>query len=287
VDASRADRLRVALLQVSYGDDETLDERVERVSRWIRGLGPTDLVMLPELWAHGGFASTTWESTAEAINGPTVARMASVARDTGAWLHAGSIIERAEEDSDRGVEGRGLWNTSVLLSPQGTVHKTYRKIHRFGFGDGEPRLLEAGTDLAVTSLVRDAGVCQIGLATCYDLRFPELFRGLGALGAEVVLLPAAWPMPRVEHWRLLGRARALENQAWVLQCNTAGTHSGVEMGGHSQIVAPTGDVVAELGSGEDALIADIDLDLVATVRVDFPVLADRRIRIFSRHIGRQ
>lgn len=277
VNVTRANRLRVALLQVSYGDDETMVERVERVSRWIRGLGPTDLVVLPELWAHGGFASSTWEATAETMNGPTVARMASIARDCGIWLHAGSIIERAEDRSDRGAEGRGLWNTSVLLSPRGNVHKTYRKIHRFGFGEGEPRLLEAGTDLAITEMVRESAVDRIGLATCYDLRFPELFRGLGALGAEVILLPAAWPMPRVEHWRLLGRARALENQAWVLQCNTAGTHSGVEMGGHSQVVAPTGDVVAELGSLEDAIIADIDLDLVTAVRADFPVLADRRI----------
>jgi len=277
VAGAHTNRLRAALLQVSYGDDETLSDRVERVSRWIRELGPADLVVLPELWAHGGFASASWEATAEHVNGPTVAQMASVAREVGVWLHAGSIIERAEDDADRGAEGRGLWNTSVLLSPQGTVHKTYRKIHRFGFGDGEPRLLEAGTDLAVSELVHDAGVSRIGLATCYDLRFPELFRGLGDLGADVVLLPAAWPMPRVEHWRLLGRARALENQAWVLQCNTAGTHSGVEMGGHSQIVAPTGEVVAELGSGEDVLFADIDLNLVATVRADFPVLADRRM----------
>ena len=277
VAGAHTNRLRAALLQVSYGDDETLSDRVERVSRWIRELGPADLVVLPELWAHGGFASTSWEATAEHVNGPTVAQMASVAREVGVWLHAGSIIERAEDGADRGAEGRGLWNTSVLLSPQGTVHKTYRKIHRFGFGDGEPRLLEAGTDLAVSELVHDAGVSRIGLATCYDLRFPELFRGLGDLGADVILLPAAWPMPRVEHWRLLGRARALENQAWVLQCNTAGTHSGVEMGGHSQIVAPTGEVVAELGSGEDVLFADIDLNLVATVRADFPVLADRRM----------
>ena len=277
VAGAHTNRLRAALLQVSYGDDETLSDRVERVSRWIRELGPADLVVLPELWAHGGFASASWEATAEHVNGPTVAQMASVAREVGVWLHAGSIIERAEDDADRGAEGRGLWNTSVLLSPQGTVHKTYRKIHRFGFGDGEPRLLEAGTDLAVSELVHDAGVSRIGLATCYDLRFPELFRGLGDLGADVILLPAAWPMPRVEHWRLLGRARALENQAWVLQCNTAGTHSGVEMGGHSQIVAPTGEVVAELGSGEDVLFADIDLNLVATVRADFPVLADRRM----------
>ncbi|ABL80134.1 MULTISPECIES: carbon-nitrogen family hydrolase [unclassified Nocardioides] len=276
-DGSRTNRLRVALLQVAYGDDESLSDRVQRVSQWIREVGPADLVVLPELWAHGGFASTTWRATAELMNGPTIAQMASVAREVGVWLHAGSIIERAEDGADRGAERRGLWNTSVLISPQGTVHKTYRKIHRFGFGDGEPRVLEAGTDLAVAELVHDTGASRVGMATCYDLRFPELFRRLGDLGADVIVLPAAWPMRRVEHWRLLGRARALENQAWVLQCNTAGTHSGLDMGGHSQVVAPTGEVVAELGSDEDVLLTDIDLNLVASVRADFPVLADRRI----------
>ncbi|SFB47625.1 Predicted amidohydrolase [Nocardioides alpinus] len=269
--------LKVALLQVSYGDDEPLRDRVERVSQWVRGLEPTDLVLLPELWAHGGFASASWRTTAELVSGQTIAQMASVARETGTWLHAGSVIEKADEGADRGSEGRGLWNTSVLLSPQGEVHKTYRKIHRFGFGDGEPRLLEAGTDLAVVDLEANSGSVRVGMATCYDLRFPELFRQLGDQGVEVVLLPAAWPMPRVEHWRLLGRARALENQTWVLQCNTAGTHSGVEMGGHSQIVAPTGEVLAELGSGEGALVAELDLDLLKRVRADFPVLADRRL----------
>ncbi|WP_395656561.1 carbon-nitrogen family hydrolase [Nocardioides sp.] len=276
-DGARTNRLRVALLQVSYGDDESLSDRVQRVSHWIREIGPADLVVLPELWAHGGFASTSWRATAELMNGPTVAQMASVAREVGVWLHAGSIIERAEDGADRGAEGRGLWNTSVLVSPQGTVHKTYRKIHRFGFGEGEPRLLEAGTDPAVAELAHGTSASRVGMATCYDLRFPELFRRLGDLGADVIVLPAAWPMPRVEHWRLLGRARALENQSWVLQCNTAGTHSGVEMGGHSQVVAPTGEVVAELGSEEDVLLTDIDLSLVASVRADFPVLADRRI----------
>ena len=270
-------RLRVALLQVAYGDDEPLADRVERVSQWIRGLERADLVVLPELWAHGGFASATWETTAEPINGPIIEQMTAVARDAGVWLHAGSIIERAAENGDQGAEGRGLWNTSVLLSPHGTVHKTYRKIHRFGFGDGEPRLLEAGTELAVAELAHAGRADRIGLATCYDLRFPELFRELGNLGVDVIVLPAAWPMPRVEHWRLLGRARALENQTWVLQCNTAGTHSGIEMGGHSQVVAPTGEVVAELGADEDVLFADIDLNLVASVRANFPVLADRRM----------
>ncbi|MDN4172359.1 carbon-nitrogen family hydrolase [Nocardioides sp. SOB77] len=270
--------LDVALVQVAYGDDESVAQRVDRVCEWIQDLDQTDLVMLPELWAHGGFASSTWSSTAETLSGVVISRLAEVARKLSTWIHAGSIIERAEDGAARGPLGRGLWNTSVLISAAGEIHTTYRKIHRFGFGEGEPQLLEAGEELAVASLEWSANqTVRAGLATCYDLRFPELFRSLGEQGAELVLLPAAWPMPRVEHWRLLGQARALENQAWVLQCNTAGTHSGVQMGGHSRIVSPAGEVVAELGADEDVLTGTLDLDLVSRVRAEFPVLGDRRL----------
>ncbi|MEP9362789.1 carbon-nitrogen family hydrolase [Nocardioides sp. CN2-186] len=268
----------VALVQVGYGDEESLVERVDRVCDWVQRLGRADLVILPELWAHGGFASSTWASSAETLTGATVGRLTELARDAATWIHAGSIIERAVEGGPRGPLGRGLWNTSLLLSPTGEIRTTYRKIHRFGFGEGEPQLLEAGEEVAVANLEWDEGrSVRIGLATCYDLRFPELFRSLAERGAEVVALPAAWPMPRVEHWRLLGQARAIENQTWVLQCNTAGTHSGIEMGGHSRVVAPTGEVLAELGAGEDVLTATLDLDMVDRVRQDFPVLADRRL----------
>lgn len=269
--------ISVALLQVGYGDDESLVDRVDRVCARVRTLDRADLIVLPELWAHGGFASSRWAGTAELVAGQTVSRLAAVARELGTWVHAGSIIERAEVGAPRGAEDRGMWNTSVLLSPQGDVHASYRKIHRFGFGEGEPRLLEAGSELVVTDLNWSVGSARAGLATCYDVRFPELFRELGAQGAEIMLVPAAWPLSRVEHWRLLGRARALENQTWVLQCNTAGTHSGVRMGGHSQVVAPTGEVVAELGGEEGVLTAQLDLDLVRQVRADFPVLRDRRL----------
>lgn len=270
-------KLRVSLVQVGYGDEESLVERVERVATQLEDLPDADLVVLPELWAHGGFASDTWTEQAEGLDGPTVRRLTEVARQRGFWLHGGSIIERATEGAARGPEGRGLWNTSVLFTPDGTLRATYRKIHRFGFGDGEPRLLEAGESLGITGVSLGGGAASLGLATCYDLRFPELFRGLVDEGIGIVVVPAAWPLPRVEHWRLLGRARAIENQIWVLQCNTAGTHRGLAMGGHSQVVAPTGEVLGELGELEDVLTVNIDLDLVAQTRESFPVLRDRRL----------
>jgi predicted amidohydrolase len=269
--------MRVHVVQVAYGDDEPVVERVARVADLVRAQRGADLVVLPELWAAGGFAYRTWAERAETLDGPTVRAIAEAAAEIGAVVHAGSIVETVPADApaaDRGETGRGLWNTSVVLGPDGAVVAGYRKIHRFGFGEGEPTLLEAGTDV-VTFPLADGTV--VGLATCYDLRFPELFRLLLDAGAQLVLVPAAWPLPRVEAWTLLGRARAMENQLVLVQCNTGGTHARVTMGGHSQVVAATGDVLAQAGEGEEVLVVDVDVADVAAWRQHFPVLADRRL----------
>lgn len=265
--------MRVDVLQIGYGDDETVDERRDRVAALVRGRRGADLVVLPELWPHGGFAYRTWADRAEPVDGPTAAALADAAREIGAVVHAGSVIER---------DGEHLYNTSLLLGPDGARLATYRKIHRFGFGVGEPRLLEAGEDLVTVRVPvpvsdPDGDGVVVGLATCYDLRFPEMFRALLDAGAEVVLVPAAWPAARVHHWTLLSRARAIEDQVVVVACNTAGTHAGHEMGGRSLVVGPTGDVLAEAGTDEEVLSVDVGTTQVAEVRERFPVLADRRL----------
>jgi len=269
--------LRVALVQVAYGDDEPVAARRERVAALVAAQRGADLVVLPELWAPGGFASRHWAERAEAVDGPTVAAIADAARDIGAVVHAGSIIEAAPEGHpERGAQGRGLWNTSVVLGPDGGVLATYRKVHRFGFGAGEPLLLEAGEDVVTTTLPVAGGV-PTGLATCYDLRFPELFRALLDAGSHLVLVPAAWPAARVEQWSLLARARAVEDQVVVVAVNTAGTHAGLAMGGRSVVVDARGRVLAEAGDREEVLVVEVDLDDVLRWREDFPVLADRRL----------
>ncbi|HLM06838.1 MAG TPA: carbon-nitrogen family hydrolase [Blastococcus sp.] len=261
-------RLRLRVVQVAYGDEETPEERVQRVAGVVAQQRDADLVVLPELWAHGGFASDRWTERAEPLDGPFVETMREAARAAGATVHAGSFVERGTG---------GMWNTSVVLSPTGVVLGTYRKIHRFG--EGERSLLEAGTDV-VTVPLRTAGgqVATAGLATCYDLRFPELFRRLVDESCEVLLVPAAWPAARVEHWQVLGQARAIENQCVVVQVNTAGTHSGVAMGGCSQVIGPMGDVLARAKhDGDEALSVEMDLDMVSRQRADFRVLEDRRL----------
>jgi predicted amidohydrolase len=268
--------MRVHVLQVGYGDAEPMAERVERVAALVREQRGADLVLLPELWAHGGFDYRHWAERAEPVDGPVMDAMAKAARDAGVVLHAGSIVERPG-GADLGPQGRGLWNTSVLLGPDGDRLATYRKIHRFGFGAGEPTLLEAGEQIVAPALTLAGAEVTTGLATCYDLRFPEMFRRLVDVGARLVLVPAAWPIARVEAWSLLGRARAIEDQIVLVQCNTAGTHAGVTMGGRSQVVDATGAVLAQAGEGEEVLAVDVDLAAVHEWRERFPVLADRRL----------
>ena len=269
--------MRIAVVQVAYGDDETPQARVDRVCGLVESAAPGhDLVVLPELWMPTGFGYEGWEALAEPVHGPFVARMAELAARTGVTLHAGSFVERLAHP---GPEGHDLANTSVVLGADGELLAAYRKIHRFGFGAGEPTLMEAGEDIVVTQLPAGEGRrVMAGISTCYDLRFPELYRAQMEQGAELFVIPAAWPLARVAHWQLLGRARAVEEQCFVVQCNTGGRHHGGDMGGRSQVIAPTGEVLAEaLDNSEQVLSVEIDLDLVAAYRRDFPVLADRRL----------
>ena len=254
--------MQAHVIQLGYDDTETIAERTTRVAELVRAQAGADLVLLPELWPNGGFSYDSWEETAQSLDGDVVSALRAATYDLGAVVHMGSFVERDEA-------GR-LFNTSVLLDRDGSILTTYRKVHLFGFGEGEPKLMTAGDG----PVVHD----RFGLATCYDLRFPEQFRGLLDAGAQVVLLPAAWPAKRVGHWRLLSRARAIENQSYLLACNTAGTHAGVPMGGYSAVVDPWGEVLAEAGpDAEEVLVVQLDDELVSRTRTSFPVLADRRL----------
>ncbi len=255
---------RVALVQLEVSDDEAPAQRVDRVAALVAGLGDVDLAVLPELWHVGAFDLDAAREHAEPLDGPIVTSMREAARSAGIWLHAGSFAELAHGHR---------YNTSVVIDPSGDVLATYRKQHLFGWEDGEPSVMTAGDALVVLPTPLGA----TGLATCYDLRFPELFRRLVDSGTETFLIASGWPMPRIEHWSILARARAIENQAWVVACNTAGTHHGVAMGGRSVVVDPRGTVVAEAGVDEEILYADVDPALTQQWRRDFPVLADRRL----------
>lgn len=273
--------MRIAVVQLAYGDEESFEARVDRVAGLVAAQNGHDLVVLPELWGATGFDYTRWADAAQVFDGPWARAMADAARAAGVVLHAGSFVERLPEP---GADGNDLANTSLLFAADGQLLATYRKIHRFGFGTGEPKLMEAGDEVVVTGIPLSGGGSVVaGLSTCYDLRFPELYRRQVSEGAELFVIPAAWPAARVGHWTLLGRARAVENQAVVVQCNTAGSHGGYDMGGHSQVVSATGEVLAE-AVGDDQgraveRVLSVEVDLAATTeyRRAFPVLEDRRL----------
>lgn len=260
--------LRVSVVQLSYGDEEPMDERVDRVAGIVRDQADVDLVVLPELWAPGGFSYRDWPERAQPVDGAIGRAMSEAARDAGVVLHAGSIVEQ---------QGDKLFNTSLVYDADGSLLAAYRKIHRFGFGAGEPVLMEPGEEVVVLDLPGGEGA-RAGLSTCYDLRFPELYRRQVDEGATVFLVPAAWPAARVRHWTLLAHARAVENQCVVVACNTAGTHAGTPMGGHSQVISAQGEALAMAGVGEEVLNVEVDLDAVTAWREQFPVLRDRRLR---------
>src|SRR3954453_23431606 len=151
--------MRVHVVQVAYTDEEPVTARVERVAALVAGQRGADLVVLPELWPHGGFSYRSWTERAEPLDGPSMTAISKAASELGAVVHAGSIVERA----DGGPEGRGLWNTSVVFGPDGSQVAVYRKIHRFGFGTGEPVLLEAGDELVVRTLELGGRPTGVGL----------------------------------------------------------------------------------------------------------------------------
>ncbi|WEV26464.1 carbon-nitrogen family hydrolase [Streptomyces sp. 71268] len=268
--------MRASLIQIGVDPDEPVESRRERAATFVRDTHRrtgADLVVLPELWTVGAFAYQEFAPQAEALDGPTATAMSAAAREAGVWLHAGSIVERAPaaEGQPTTDDGATLFNTSLVFDPSGALVRTYRKIHRFGFDKGEAVLMGAGTEVVTAALPETT----IGLATCYDLRFPELFRLLVDAGAQLLVIPAGWPERRREHWTLLARARAVENQAYVLACGSAGTNGGVPQAGHSIVVDPWGEVLAEADATESVLTVDLDLSRVARTRADFPALRDR------------
>ena len=266
----RSGIVRTTLVQLDFDPAEGYDGRVSRVVDMVSAQRDADLVVLPELWPNGGFTYDRWEETAEPLDGPLTKALAEAARSARVVLHGGSFVERHAQP----VGGRALTNTSVVFGPDGQRLAVYRKIHLFGFSEGEPQLMRAGDEVVVV----DTPVGRMGLATCYDLRFAEMFRRLADDGAELVVVPAAWPASRVGHWRVLAQARAIENQYVVVALNTVGDQYGKAMGGHSMVVDARGEVLVEGAADvEQVLTVDLDLTHVDAWRSAFPVRADRRL----------
>lgn len=270
--AAHADSVRVALVQLRVDGDESAQQRMVEVAREVARAADdgAQIVILPELWTCGAFDVEAGLPDSETVHGPISTALAELAAEHNIWLHGGSILAT---NGDTASLEPSVYNTALLFDPAGSLVTVYRKIHLFGFDTGEAVTLGAGTELALI----DTPLGRTGLATCYDLRFPELFRALSAAGAEAVLLCSSWPLARIAHWRTLVTARAIENQFPVLACNAIGTHNAVTLGGESMVVDATGMQLAMARHDETLLMTTLHPDVTRAARVDFPVLRDRKL----------
>ncbi|GAB7005026.1 carbon-nitrogen hydrolase family protein [Nocardioides sp. AN3] len=252
------EHLDVALVQAAA------DIAPEKNRARLDELAPTgaDLVVFPEAFARDfGPVGDDLDPDAEPLDGPFATELARVAADRGSTMVAGMFEATAGHP----------FNT--LVATDGTSQRTYRKIHLYdSFGYRESDRLSAGE---IEPALLDVGGATVGLMTCYDLRFPELARALVAAGAEILVLPAAWVAGerKVDHWRTLVRARAIENTAYVV----AAGQPAPRYSGHSLVVDPLGDVLAEAADGEETLTARLERSVLDRARELNPSLANRRM----------
>ena len=252
----------VASVQLEVTEKESKEQRLARVEDLLDSLKGNDLIILPEMWNVGFFSFDNYYEESEPLNGQTAEIMSKKAKELGAYLLSGSIVEKS---------GDNYYNTTLFFDPQGKLIGTYRKIHLFGYGSRETELLTPGQEVVVVPT--EFG--NFGLTTCYDLRFPELYRRLVDKGAEYFLVTSAWPFPRLEHWVVLNQARAIENLAFLFSSNCCGVHHGIRYLGHSMLVDPWGTPLASGGMQETILKTQVDTHLVKQVRADFPPFYDR------------
>ena len=243
----------------------------DRLTRLAAGQGAT-LVVLPEKWNLLGRAAKM-AAGAETLDGPSISWARATARELGLDLVAGSITERVPDRHKH-------FNTSVHVSPDGDIEAIYRKLHLFdvevaGTVYRESDTEDPGSEIVLSRLDDGAG---LGLSICYDLRFPELYRILAVRRARVFAVPSAFTLPTTRaHWEPLIRARAIENQCFVVAANQVGAHPPEHRsGGRSVIVDPWGVVLAQAPDTETAIVADLDFEAQDEVRDKLPSLAHRR-----------
>ncbi len=258
--------LRVALgqMDVAWGSPR---ENLDRVKEWtaIAAQECADLIVFPELWTTGYDLSRAAEYAKEQHKG-IFSEVVSLARD-----HRISIVGSCLAETSDGK----ITNEAVYLDAFGHIRGAYSKTHLFRLMQ-EERYLAPGNQLTLV----DTGWGLAGLAICYDLRFPEFSRAYALAGATAVILPAEWPHPRCEHWRILLRARAIENQMFIIACNRVGRDPENLFCGQSCIIDPAGDTLVEGDERPQLLFADLDLSRVAEIRARIPVFDDRRPEIY-------
>ncbi|KAB8142409.1 carbon-nitrogen family hydrolase [Chloroflexia bacterium SDU3-3] len=254
----------LAQMDIVLGEPEQNTMALQALAADARGQ-QVDLLVLPELWSTGYMLERA-DSLACELGGGASAAMAEAARTYGLAI-VGSVLAR---------QARGVANTAVFYEPDGSLRCSYSKLHLFGLMQ-EDQFLVPGD----AAPVLDTRWGKAGLAICYDLRFPELFRSYAVRGAGLVVMPSEWPYPRLGHWRTLVQARAIENQCFMVACNRVGHDRASHFCGHSMVVDPWGEVLVEAGDEPGLFVAQLDLDVVAAVRSRMSVLSDRRPDVYG------
>lgn len=264
----------VAVVQLDSGTDT--ERNVRRMRSFVDEAAKrdSDLVAFPEMATYVGDVSR-YPDVAEDVPGPTIEALAEKAREHGLYVHTGSLLESIPGSSR-------VYNTSGLIGPDGTVLGTYRKIHLFDIdGDVEHRESEhVAPGEEVTTV--ETEVATFGLSICYDLRFPQLYRALAARGADVLFVPAAFALRTgMDHWEPLLRARAIENQAYVIAPAQTGEKSNTyEMYGRSLVVDPWGNVVSKASDREEMFTATVDLGYLEETREGLRTLEHVRSEVY-------
>lgn len=263
-----------AAIQMVARDDKAAN--LKEAERWIREAASrgASIIALPEVFIWRGDKKDE-RRAAEHIPGPTSEHLARLARELGVYLLGGSVLEEIPQS-------RKAYNTSLLFGPQGELLASYRKIHLFDVDlDGGVSARESDTrEWGEGVVVAETADWAMGLSICYDLRFPELYRALVNKGAQVICVPSAFTAYTGRaHWEPLLRARAIENQVYVIAPDQFGKSPGsFETHGHSMIIDPWGRVLAELPDGPGVISAEIDLAFLTRIRAELPVLAHRKLR---------
>ena len=251
--------ISLAQMNISLGDVNRNLLMMEKWSKEAARRG-SHLVVFPELWSTG-YALDRAQELSQTLNSGIFTDISESAVQNKISI-VGSVLEK------RGAE---VANSATFFAPNGRLMGVYRKIHLFGLME-EDKYLQAGS----SPLTMDLPWGKTALAICYDLRFPELFRRYAVDQTELMIISSEWPAIRIEHWRMLLQARAIENQCYIIATNSTGETGDTVFGGHSMIVDPWGKIVIEAGDEPMLVTADIETERVAQVRRQIPVFDDRR-----------
>lgn len=255
-------KLNIALIQldIAFGNP---NENYQKASKLIdRAMEKKpDVIVLPELWTTG-YDLVNLTKSADKAAKKTIDFLKSKAKEYNVHFVGGSIANQLED---------GIYNTLLIINRYGELVHQYSKLHLFQLMD-EHLYLNPGNDQGVFTFDNHVFAGQI----CYDIRFPEWIRTHVLAGAEAIFVVAEWPLPRLHHWKTLLTARAIENQCYVIACNSSGSNPDNIFAGHSLIIDPWGEIVAEASEQEEILYGQIDLDMVKTVRNTIPIFEDRK-----------